>query len=149
HGLSERDVEILLRIAQGSTDQEIAAALMLAPQTVTRHVSSLFTKIGVNSRAAAAAYASEKGFAPQVQPHGPTETPSALASDAGETQLHQILLVTDMDGSTAIIQRLGDVQAHELLRHHNAIIRDCLSKHRGIEILHTGDGIEAAFLAAS
>lgn len=151
HGLSERDVEILLRIAQGSTDQEIATALMLAPETVTHHLSSLFTKIGVSSRAAAAAYASEQGFAPQVRPHGPTETHSAPVSDsnAGETQLHQILLVTDMAGSTAIIQRLGDVQAHELLRRHNATIRDCLSKHRGVEILHTGDGIEAAFLAAS
>jgi class 3 adenylate cyclase/DNA-binding NarL/FixJ family response regulator len=150
-GLSERDVEILLQMAQGSTDQEIARALTLAPQTVTRHVHSLLAKLGVNSRAAAVAYASERGFASQPPPRGSTLTGAAPVSDgrASETQVHQIILVTDMEGSTAMIQRLGDVQAHELLRVHNTIIRDCLHKHRGIEITHTGDGIEASFLAAS
>jgi len=65
------------------------------------------------------------------------------------TQPLRIILVTDMVGSTALIERLGDTTAHELLRIHNAIIRDCLRRHHGSEITHTGDGIEASFAAAS
>jgi class 3 adenylate cyclase/DNA-binding CsgD family transcriptional regulator/tetratricopeptide (TPR) repeat protein len=151
HNLSAREVEILLQIAQGRTEQEVAAALMLTPQTVARHISSLFTKIGVNNRDAAAAYVSEQGLTSQVQPPRRTETRSEpdSVSDAGEAQLPQIILVTDMAGSTAIIHRLGDVQAHELLRIHNTVIRDCLGEHRGTEILHTGDGVEASFRTAS
>jgi len=146
-----REVEILRQIAQGRTDQEIAAALMLTPQTVARHTGTLFTKIGVNSRTSAVAYVSERGLASQVQPRGSTETRSALDAvvGAGQAQSYQIILVTDMASSTAIIERLGDVQAHELLRLHNTIIRACLDAHDGIEITHTGDGLEASFLTAS
>jgi class 3 adenylate cyclase/tetratricopeptide (TPR) repeat protein len=151
HNLSVREVEILRQMAQGRTDQEIAAALMLTLQTVTRHTGTLFTKIGVNSRASAVAYVSERGLASQLQPRGSPETRSyrdAVVS-AGQAPSHQIILVTDMASSTAIIQRLGDVQAHELLRLHNTIIRACLDAHDGIEITHTGDGLEASFLTAS
>lgn len=60
-----------------------------------------------------------------------------------------VIVFTDMVGSTALIQRLGDVRAQELLRAHNAIIRRCLSRHEGTEIKHTGDGIKASFVSAS
>ena len=54
-----------------------------------------------------------------------------------------------MEDSTALIDRLGDAQAYELLRIHNALIRDCLRTHEGTEVTHTGDGIEASFRFAS
>ena len=54
-----------------------------------------------------------------------------------------------MEGSTALTQRLGDAQAQELVRAHNAIVRDALQSHGGSEIKHTGDGIMASFPSAS
>jgi class 3 adenylate cyclase len=59
------------------------------------------------------------------------------------------ILFTDMEGSTALTQRLGDAKAQEVLRTHNAIVRDALKAHSGSEIKHTGDGIMASFGSAS
>jgi class 3 adenylate cyclase len=59
------------------------------------------------------------------------------------------ILFTDVEGSTALTQRLGDAKAQEVLRTHNTIIRDALKAHSGSEIKHTGDGIMASFPSAS
>ncbi len=59
------------------------------------------------------------------------------------------VLFTDITDSTALTQRLGDARAQELVRAHNAIVRDALKAHRGSEIKHTGDGIMASFTTAS
>jgi len=59
------------------------------------------------------------------------------------------ILFTDVEGSTALTQRLGDAKAQELLRTHNRIVRDALKAHSGSEIKHTGDGIMASFASAS
>ena len=59
------------------------------------------------------------------------------------------ILFTDMESSTALTQRLGDANAQELLRTHNAIVRDSLEAHGGSETKHTGDGIMASFPSAS
>jgi ATP/maltotriose-dependent transcriptional regulator MalT len=58
-GLTEREVEVLRLIAAGMTNNEIATSLFLSAKTVSRHLSNIFTKIGVTSRAAATAYAFE------------------------------------------------------------------------------------------
>lgn len=58
-GLTDREVEVLRLVAAGLTNQEIAAALFLSAKTVSRHLSNIFTKIDVTSRAAATAYAFE------------------------------------------------------------------------------------------
>jgi len=55
------------------------------------------------------------------------------------------LLVTDVEQFTAIVERLGDVGARNLMRAHNRLLRSCLSAHAGSEIMHTGDGVIAAF----
>jgi class 3 adenylate cyclase/DNA-binding CsgD family transcriptional regulator len=149
--LSAREVEVLLHIVQGRTNQEIADDLILGPKTVADHVDNLFTKISVNNGAAAATYAVEKGFVSQSQPQKNLGTPSALDNVVSEegAQTLRIIFVTDMEGSTGLIQRWGDEQAHEIMRRHNVIIRDCLRLYHGAEITHTGDGIEAAFTSAS
>ena len=59
------------------------------------------------------------------------------------------ILFTDLVSSTALTQRLGDAKAQELVRAHNAIVREALQKHSGTEIKHTGDGIMASFPSAS
>lgn len=149
--LSPMEVEVLLQTAQGRTLQEIATALMLSPRTVARHVSTMSTRIGVKGREGAAAYAREQGLSSQVSPQQglmPRPTPMHEASGmAGHPLL--TVLITDMEGSTAIIDRLGDVQAYEVLRIHNALIRDCLRTYEGTEVAHTGDGIEASFRLAT
>jgi DNA-binding NarL/FixJ family response regulator len=62
HGLSEREVEVLLLVAQGKTNRMIARQLHLSEKTVDRHVSNIFTKIDVPSRAAATAFAYQRGL---------------------------------------------------------------------------------------
>ena len=57
HGLTARELEVLRLVAAGKTNRAIAASLVLAEKTVDRHVSNLYTKLGVSSRAAATAYA--------------------------------------------------------------------------------------------
>ena len=57
----------------------------------------------------------------------------------------RIILFTDLEGSTALVQRLGDDGAMRLLRVHDGIIREALARHEGLEVKHTGDGIMASF----
>jgi DNA-binding NarL/FixJ family response regulator len=58
-GLSVREIEVLRLVATGKTNRAIAADLVLSEKTVARHVSNIFTKLGVSSRSAATAYAYE------------------------------------------------------------------------------------------
>ena len=58
-GLSRREVEVLRLITAGKSNRAIAAELVLSEKTVHRHASNIFTKLGVGSRTAAAAYAFE------------------------------------------------------------------------------------------
>ena len=55
--LTGRELEVLRLVAAGETNHAIATTLHLAEKTVHRHVSNIFTKLGVSSRAAATAYA--------------------------------------------------------------------------------------------
>ena len=50
---------MLRLLASGETNKEIATALVLSERTVDRHVSNIYAKLGVSSRAAATAYAYE------------------------------------------------------------------------------------------
>ncbi|MDQ1372988.1 MAG: hypothetical protein QOJ09_326, partial [Actinomycetota bacterium] len=58
-GLTEREAEVLRLVAAGLTNRQIAAEVFLSAKTVSRHLSNIFTKIGVSSRSAATAYAFE------------------------------------------------------------------------------------------
>jgi len=57
HGLTERELQVLRLVAAGRTNHAIATDLVLAEKTVDRHVSNIYAKLGVSSRAAATAYA--------------------------------------------------------------------------------------------
>jgi DNA-binding NarL/FixJ family response regulator len=57
--LSARELEVLRLLAAGRSNKAIAAELVLSKRTVDRHVSNIFTKMRVSSRAAATAYAYE------------------------------------------------------------------------------------------
>jgi DNA-binding NarL/FixJ family response regulator len=61
-GLSDREVEVLRLVASGMTNAEVAGRLFLSPRTVDWHVSSIYRKLGLHSRAEAARFAAEQGL---------------------------------------------------------------------------------------
>jgi ATP/maltotriose-dependent transcriptional regulator MalT len=58
-GLSPREVEVLGLVAHGRSNRQIAAELGISERTIDRHVSNIYAKLDVSSRAAATAYAYE------------------------------------------------------------------------------------------
>ncbi len=63
-GLTVREVEVLGLVARGLSNREVAALLVLSERTVARHLANVFTKLGVTSRTAAAAFAHDHGLVP-------------------------------------------------------------------------------------
>jgi DNA-binding NarL/FixJ family response regulator len=61
-GLSQRESEVLTLVAAGKTNRAIATELFISEKTVARHVSNIFTKLGLSSRAEATAYAYRHGL---------------------------------------------------------------------------------------
>jgi DNA-binding NarL/FixJ family response regulator len=59
YGLTTRELEVLRLLARGGTNREMAEALFLSEKTIDRHVSNIFTKLDVHTRAAATAFAYE------------------------------------------------------------------------------------------
>jgi DNA-binding NarL/FixJ family response regulator len=58
--LTEREVEVLKLVASGRTNRAIASKLGISEKTVARHLSNIFNKLGLSSRAAATAYAYQR-----------------------------------------------------------------------------------------
>ena len=79
------------------------------------------------------------------------EHQSASPSLPGETAGAglQTILFTDVVGSTALTERLGDANARELLREHEHVVRDSLKAHGGSEVKTMGDGFMASFGSAT
>jgi DNA-binding NarL/FixJ family response regulator len=61
-GLTAREVEILSLVASGKTNRAIADVLIVSEKTVASHISHILTKLGLPSRAAATAYAYDRGL---------------------------------------------------------------------------------------
>jgi predicted ATPase/DNA-binding CsgD family transcriptional regulator len=61
-GLTPREMDVLRQLAQGLTSAEIAEKLFISVVTVNFHIRSIYSKIGVSSRAAATRYAIEHGL---------------------------------------------------------------------------------------
>jgi DNA-binding NarL/FixJ family response regulator len=60
--LTEREIEVLRLLAQGRSNKEIAAALVIAEKTARTHVSNILAKLGVASRTQAALHAVRSGL---------------------------------------------------------------------------------------
>jgi class 3 adenylate cyclase len=65
------------------------------------------------------------------------------------TSATRVVLVTDLAGSTALNDQLGDRDYLALLREHDQIIRRHLTRYDGVEFKHTGDGIAAWFYSVN
>ncbi len=61
-GLTEREVEVLILIVHGLTNEEIAGELGIATKTAGNHLQNVLGKIGVSTRAAAAMFAMRVGL---------------------------------------------------------------------------------------
>ncbi|MCH7566026.1 MAG: adenylate/guanylate cyclase domain-containing protein [Gemmatimonadetes bacterium] len=68
---------------------------------------------------------------------------------AGPSPGFRTILFTDVEGSTALTQRLGDAKARELLREHERLVREALKAHGGSEVKTMGDGFMASFTSAT
>jgi class 3 adenylate cyclase len=55
------------------------------------------------------------------------------------------VLFTDIEGSTQLIERLGEIEAHALLRRHFALLRAAVTAHHGHEVKSLGDGLMVVF----
>jgi DNA-binding CsgD family transcriptional regulator len=67
HGLTARELEVLPLLATGLSNRAIARRLFISEKTVARHVSNIFGKLGLSSRAAATAWAYQHGLAPRAE----------------------------------------------------------------------------------
>ena len=73
-GLTDREREVLLLLADGRSNPEIAQALFISPKTASVHVSNILAKLGVGGRVEAAAVVHRLGVtgsAPRQRPSGP------------------------------------------------------------------------------
>ncbi len=77
---------------------------------------------------------------------GEAEAAGAKPPEAGA---FRTVLFTDVEGSTALTDRLGDVKARELLRAHERMVREALKSHGGAEVKTMGDGFMASFSSAT
>jgi predicted ATPase/DNA-binding CsgD family transcriptional regulator len=62
-GLTAREVEVLKLVARGLTDAQVADELVLSRRTVSTHLTSIYSKLGISSRSAATRFALEQGLA--------------------------------------------------------------------------------------
>jgi DNA-binding CsgD family transcriptional regulator/tetratricopeptide (TPR) repeat protein len=61
-GLTEREVEVLRLVAEGSTNQQVAEALHISPRTVNTHMTNILNKTSTDNRTAATAFAMQHGL---------------------------------------------------------------------------------------
>ena len=66
-GLTQREVEVLRLLAQGLSNKEIAARLVISPKTAGNHIEHIYAKIGTSSRARASLYAMQHGLLPEEE----------------------------------------------------------------------------------
>jgi non-specific serine/threonine protein kinase len=62
HGLTDRELEVLRLLIAGHSNREIGETLFISPTTAARHVANIYTKLGVDSRAKAVAFAHQHGL---------------------------------------------------------------------------------------
>ena len=134
-GLTARELEVLRLVTEGVSNRVIGERLYITEATVARHVANIFGKLGAHTRAEATAIALRRGL---LEPSG------GLSARAGDGSRARTILFTDLEGSTALAQSLGDDGAVRLLRIHDGIVREALARHDGREVKHTGDGIMAS-----
>jgi class 3 adenylate cyclase len=91
----------------------------------------------------------EHAVAPQPRPLTALPRRRLGLAPAPVVTEHVAILFTDIVGSTALLERLGDVAAHRLRRRHFGLLRHVIAEHGGREVKNLGDGLMVAFADAS
>ncbi|MGE0600812.1 MAG: adenylate/guanylate cyclase domain-containing protein [Dehalococcoidia bacterium] len=101
--------------------------------------------------------ATEVFMVPQTKP--PVATPREVQGELTDTERVRVrklfgmrgtltIMFTDVENSTQITNQLGDLRAQEFLRTHNALLREAVAKHNGLEVKGQGDGFMVVFTSA-
>jgi class 3 adenylate cyclase len=149
--LSRRELRMLESIARGRSDAEMAEAFLVGIDTLASEIAALLQTLGVDDRVGAAACAFERGIlAPRlesarIETSGDAGVRSFLPASGSPGAGPLVLAVTDIEASTALLQRLGDERARAIFQRHDRLVRTCVHAHGGSEIQHTGDGFILAF----
>jgi DNA-binding NarL/FixJ family response regulator len=85
HGVTEREREVAVLLAQGRTNPDIAEMLVLSPYTVQDHIKSLFEKTGVSSRQELVARVFLDDYMPQIARGSSLTSSGSFATGAGAT----------------------------------------------------------------
>jgi class 3 adenylate cyclase len=104
---------------------------------------SLALKLQAQGVASSGIYTSIDAVARAAAQERPAAWRQAVAPDGTVT-----LMFSDIEDSTVLTERLGDQAWQELLRKHNALIRDQIRAHDGFEVKTMGDGFMVAFQSA-
>ncbi|MFL5871383.1 MAG: response regulator transcription factor [Solirubrobacterales bacterium] len=68
--MTRREIDVLVLLARGLSNKEIAQRLVITPKTAANHVEHIYAKIDASSRAAASLFAVQHGLLPEVEPAG-------------------------------------------------------------------------------
>ena len=74
---------------------------------------------------------------------------AVAGAEPPEAGAFRTVLFTDIEGSTSMVQRLGDTKGRAVLREHERITREALKAHGGTEVKTMGDGFMASFSSAT
>jgi HD-GYP domain-containing protein (c-di-GMP phosphodiesterase class II) len=103
-GLTAREVEVLVLLARGLSNRQIAERLVIAPKTAGNHVEHIYVKIDASNRAAAAMFAVQHGLLPEAR------VVPAGRSGLGTLELAHLLADRGLD----LAHRFGRAELHEL-----------------------------------
>ena len=117
--------------------QRLRDELRIVPSQATRELAESLRSGGET----------DGGPAPSPVTEEPTQTPTEVpdGGTAGSTGAVVTLLFTDLVGSTALLDALGDDEAERFRRVHFGLLRDVAAAHAGQEVKNLGDGLMVAF----
>ena len=109
--LSKREQKILGEIAKGLNNREIADGLFISEKTVRNHITSIFDKLGVSSRAQAIVMAKEAGSVAADLGHMSRRTPAKIGADGLMSASARCLIVRPMNLDDPRLRPLRQVPA--------------------------------------
>jgi class 3 adenylate cyclase len=121
---------------------------------VACHAAPLVAGVGSRAGGAAAAQVQEGPPFAAARPTSVDQVAATIEEERPSTRYVAAphgtvtILFSDIEGSTALNERLGDVRWVELLRTHHAIVRKLVQDHSGYEVKAQGDGFMVAFASA-